>query len=213
MRLWAWSEIGAHDWQDTDRKAMSSYFQLFSFCFSCSGFALAWKYLLIVLYLYCRLANDPQLRPGCTSANAHWWTPFLEPGAFATSAGEKERGKGLASSSAGSFCALLVGMSPILFTCLEIGDEEDVLLASHIKLLMCISVLSLGQKEVMLYSLSSSLPLWLHSDFPSSPCFLFFFSVALVVMHCYTSLPTLSLNTVSSFLGEMGILISHLKSE
>lgn len=70
------------------------------------------------------------------------------------------------------FCALLVSMSPIFFTCLEIADE-DVLLAPHIKQLMRISMLSLGQKEVVLYGLSSSLPLWLHSDFPSSPCFLF----------------------------------------
>lgn len=191
MRPWACSEFASRDWHDTDRKAISSYFQLFSFCFSCSGFALAWKYLLIVLYLYYLMANDPQLRPGCTSANAYWWTPVLEPGACATSAGKKERGKGIAHGSAGSFCALLVSMSPILFTCLEIADEEDVLLAPHIKQLMRISMLSLGQKEVVLYGLSSSLPLWLHSDFPSSPCFLFFFSFVLVVMHNYTSLSPL----------------------
>lgn len=159
MRPWACSEFAARDWQDTDRKAMSSYFQLFSFCFSCSGFALAWKSQLIIIYLYCRMANDPQLRPGCISANGHWWTPFLEPGAFATSAGKKESGKGIASSSAGSLVALLVSMSPTLFTCLEIADEEEVPLASRIKLLMRISVSSLGQKEVVLYTLSSSLPL------------------------------------------------------
>lgn len=147
------------------------------------------KSLRIIIYLYRLMANDLPLRPDCSCANAQWWTPFLEPGAFATSAGKTEQKKVIDSRHAGSLRALLVSVSPSLFSCLEIADEDEMPLASLIELLMCISILSpKGHKEAVLHSLSSSLLLWLHNVFPSSLCFLFFFSVTLVLTHCYASL-------------------------
>lgn len=100
------------------------------------------KSLLISIYLYRRMANDLPLRPDCTSGNAQWWTPFLVPGAFATSAGKTEQKNGIDSSHEVCLYVLLVSVSPSLFTCMEIANEDEMPLTSLIELLMCISILS-----------------------------------------------------------------------
>lgn len=114
----------ARDWQDTDRKAMSSCFSS-SFCFSSSGFPLAWNSQLLIISLCCHAAADPRPSPGCSGANARGQSPFPEPGASATSAGFKEGGKGISSGSAGSLCVLLVCGIPILFTCLGRAEGDE----------------------------------------------------------------------------------------
>lgn len=120
--LGACRAFAARDWQDTDIKAMSSYFfQLFSFCFSSSGFALASHSFssLPCAATWLLTCDQPRLLwSKCTGMESC-------PGASATPAGWKEEEKGISRDTAGSLCVLLVCGVPILLTRLGMAEGEE----------------------------------------------------------------------------------------